>query len=204
LLGSRLRLRRLLGLLGLPATPREAEHHCRLLEGQPAEVAQLDDPPVTGGQHPQQGVDRDPGVDGIEANLEGCERSAESTATVGTGNDAESEHPRIRRVGADAQIATRVTIRRFDHSDVAVAVDRWRRPVAQQPLGGNDGRADDRFSLVVRKRSDRVRVLITSGPKTKGGRQAHNQSLHSRARRLGAGLPLRPLSEGSSALTHHR
>ena len=50
--------------------------------------------------------------------------------------------------------------------------------VAQEPLGGDDARADQRLSLLARKHRDRGSVLIPGGRKTKAGRQAHAQSLH--------------------------
>ena len=58
------------------------------------------------------------------------ERGAESTPMVGTGDHAEREHPRVGRVGLDAQTPTNATIEGFNHGDVLLAVDRRRRPVA--------------------------------------------------------------------------
>ena len=122
------------------------------------------------------------------------ERGTESTPLVGTSDHAEREHPRIGRVGLDAQAPTNATVGGFNHGDVLLAVDRRRRPVAQQPLSGDDAHADDRLSLLVRKRRDRGSVLITGGPKKKAGRQAHKHSLNTRVR--STRLPLRRIRRG--------
>jgi hypothetical protein len=108
----------------------------------------------------------------------GHERRAEPTPVIGKGDLAECEHARVRRVGLDAQAATEATVGSLHHSDVPVAIDRGRSPMAQEPLGRDDARADERLSLLARESRDRGGVLIPGRPKTKAGRRRHADSLH--------------------------
>jgi len=107
----------------------------------------------------------------------GHDRGTEPESVEGGSDDAEREDLRERRFRFDAQEAAELPLGRLDDREVPVAIDSRSRPAAPQPVGVDDGHADERHALFVREGSDLVRVLVLGGPHPETGKQLHRASV---------------------------
>ena len=92
-------------------------------------------------------------------------------------DDAERKDLREGRFRFDAQETAELPVGRLDDRKVPVAIDSRSRPATPQPVGVDDGHADERDALFVREGSDLVRVLVLRGPHPETGKQLHRASV---------------------------
>ena len=90
---------------------------------------------------------------------------------------AERKDLRERRFRFDTQETTEFSLGRLDDREVSLAIDSRSRPTASQPVGVDDGHAEERHALFVCEGSDLVRVFVLRGPHPETGKQLHPASV---------------------------